>query len=208
MTLPDQIYLLTKAIRQKGEEEAEKILSQARTQAQQMVKGATEAGKRKLEHARHQEESRANIEAKRIMDSAEIKARRKIMKAREEVINRLTDQARQRLLEMRGEPIYALFVKNALLQALEALPGKEASVKVRDGEREVLSAIIKEAEEKSGKEIKLLPEAADIEGGCLVYGPGLRIMVDCSLEAVMERWMPRLKEMASRELSELTYDQP
>ncbi len=201
MALPDQLYLLCKAIREKGEKEATVILSDAREKAEQIVEGAREDANRQLTVILSREEASARMEARQIMDAAELKAQRMMMSAREELADEIYRSAKNRLLELRDSSNYEKILTNLSIRAVSAIPDKKVLLQLREQDQKIISRVILgEIKEASGKDIEILSIPAKITGGCLAYGTDRKVLIDFSFEALLKREEPRLRAILSNEV--------
>lgn len=201
MPLPDQVALLCRAIREKGEAEARDILSQARQKAEAGVRRAKEESQHALETNLTQERRTAFHEAQRTRDAAELKARKLIMAAREAILTDIFEAGWQELVALREKPEYANVLRRLAVQAAAALPGEQCWLQVRAEDRSILpEKVLSAVGGEAGRRVELLPEPAPVGGGCLAYSGDRRSLVDLSFEALVRRAKPRLREVIAEAL--------
>ena len=203
MALPDQVSLLCRAIRKKGQTEAEKILDRAGEQAQRIVRDAEEKVHGELEQHLAEKRQDAFQQAGRLKDGANLKARQLLLQAKEDLMQELFREAPQRLESMRKEAGYPEFLQSIVLQAIRELPGEEVWIQVRkDDQYLVNETFCQNLSLLSGRRVDLLPEPAAITGGCLAYSSDKRVLVDFSFSALLSRAQPQLRELLAKELLE------
>ncbi len=203
MALPDQVSLLCRAIRKKGQAEAEKILARAGEQAQGIVRDAE--GKVYEELEQHLAEKRKNAfqQARKLKDGATLKARQLLLQAKEELMQELFLEAREQLESMRDEAGYPELLQSIALQAIRELPGEEVWIQVRKDDQSLVSeTFCGNLSRLSDRKVDLFPEPAAISGGCLVYSFDKKVLVDFSFSALLSRAKPRLRELLAKEMLE------
>lgn len=203
MALPDQVSLLSRAIRKKGHTEAEKILARAREQAQGIVRDAELKVQGELEQQLAEKRQDAFQQAGKLKDGASLKARQLVLQAREELMQELLREARQQLESMREEDGYTELMQSIALQAISELPGEEVWIQVRKDDQALVSeTFCGNLSRLSGRKVDLFPEPTAITGGCLAYSSDKRVLVDFSFSALLSRAQPQLRELLAKELLE------
>ncbi len=203
MALPDQVSLLCRAIRKKGQAEAEKILARAGKQAQGIVRDAE--GKVHEELEQHLAEKRKNAfrQARKLKDGATLKAHQLLLQAKEELMQELFLEARQQLESMRDEAGYPELLQSIALQAIRELPGEIVWIQVRKDDQSLASeTFCGNLSRLSDRKVDLFPDPAAISGGCLVYSFDKKVLVDFSFSALLSRAKPRLRELLAKEMLE------
>ena len=194
MALPDQVSLLCRAIQKKGQAEAEKILTHATEQAQSIVRDAEEKVQSELGRHLATRKKDAFQQAGRLRDGAGLKARQLLLQAKEALMEDLFQEALQRLEHKREEAGYTEFLQSLALQAVRELPTDKVWIQVRaDDQPLVTERFCRELSRLSGQTVELLPEPAEITGGCLAYSSDKRILVDFSFSALLSRGRPQLR---------------
>lgn len=203
VALLDQVSLLSRAIRKKGQAEAEKILARSREQAQGIVRDAEEKVQGELEQHLAEKRQDAFQQARRLKDGASLKARQLLLQAKEELMQELFEEARQRLESMRDEAGYPELLQSIALQAIRELPGEEVWIQVRKEDQSlVCETFCHNLSRLSNRKVDLFPEPAAISGGCLVYSFDKRVLVDFSFSALLSRAQPQLRELLAKEMLE------
>lgn len=203
MALPDQVSLLYRAIQKKGHTEAEKILTRAREQAQNIVLAAEQKVHGELEQHLAEKRQEAFQQARKLKDGASLKAQQLVLQAREELMQELLQEARQQLESMKNDAGYPELLQAIALQAIRELPGEEVWIQVSQDDQSLLSdTFCRDLSRFSERKVKLFPEPTAISGGCLAYSSDKKILVDFSFSALLSRAQPQLRELLAKELLE------
>ena len=203
MALPDQIALLYRVIQKNGHTEAEKILAQAREQAQSIVRDAERKVHGELEQHLAEKRQDAFQQARKLKDGASLKARQLVLQAREELMQELLGEARQQLETMREEAGYPELLQSIALQAIRELPGEHVWIQVRKDDQSLVNeTFCQNLSRVSERKVDLFPEPTAISGGCLAYSSDKRVLVDFSFSALLSRAQPQLRELLAKELLE------
>ena len=200
MPLPDQMSLLCRAIREKGQKEAGEILSRAREQASRTLREARENTHRDLEERVSQERQSAYQRAQRVVSAAELKAGKQVMVTRQALLSEVFDEAEKRLSALRDEPGYPNILRLLAIHAVSSLPEGHCWIQVRKSDQGLFSQdMLMDLSKKTGQTVELLPEPAGINGGCLAFSANKKVLVDFSFDALLKRAEPRLKELMATE---------
>ncbi len=203
MPVPDQAFLLCRALRKKAGSEADKILLDAREKARRIITEAGEDTERRLGEWMGREQMSAHKQARQIKDAAELKARLAVMSAKKKLIGEIHESARERLFGLSEGPGYPGILKHLVLRAVKALPGNEVLLQVRSRDKALLSDnLLGEMARQTGKGVKVMDEPADITGGCIAYGLNKKVLVDYSFEVLLKRGTPLLKRLLARKVFE------
>lgn len=201
MTIPDRDALLCRAIRQKGQTEAQKILTQAEKQAQGIVQDAKQQVNSEFEQHLAKLKQDAFQQAKKLKDGATLKARQMLLHAKEDIMQQLLQETRQQLDRISKEKHYPELLQSIVLQAIRELPGNEFWIQVRQCDQPLINESFRQyISEQSNKNVHLLPEPKSITGGCLAYSYDKRLLVDFSFSALLTRSQPHLRELLAREM--------
>ena len=196
MPLPDQMSLLCRAIREKGQKEAGEILSRAREQANRILQEARENTQRDLEERVSQERQSAYQRAQRVVSAAELKAGQQVMVTRQALLNEVFEEAEKRLSVLRDGPGYPNMLRLLAIHAVSSLPEGHCWIQVRKNDQGLFAQdMLIDLSKETGQTVELLPEQADINGGCLALSANKKILVDFSFDALLKRAEPRLKEL-------------
>ncbi len=200
MPLPDQISLLCRAIRGKGQKEAEEILSRARKQADRILQEAKENTQRDLEVQTSQERQSAYQRAQQVTGAAELKARQQVMITRQALLKEVFEGAEERLLAIRDGPGYPKILRLLAIQAISSLSEGPCWIQVRKDDQALFSqALLTDLSKETGQTVELLPEPADINGGCLAFSANKKVLVDFSFHALLKKAEPRLNDLMATE---------
>lgn len=206
MPLPDQVSLLCRAIREKGQKEAGEILSKAREQADRILREAKENTQRDLEEHVSQERQSAYQHAQRVASAADLKARQQVMVARQALLREVFEEAEKRLSALRDGPRYPNILRFLAIHAVSSLSEGRCWIQVRKNDQGLFSQdMLMDLSRETGRTVGLLPEPAKINGGCFAFSANKKVLVDFSFDALLKRAEPRLKElMATEFLSDKT----
>jgi len=198
--LPDQVSLLCKAIREKGQKEAGEILSRAREQADRILREARENTQRDLEERVSQERQSAYRNTQRVVSAAELKVGKQVMVTRQTLLKEVFEGAEKRLSALRDGPEYTDILRLLAIHAVSSLPEEHCWIQVRVKDQGLFSQdMLMDLSKETGQAIELLPEPADINGGCLAFSTNKKVLVDFSFDALLKRAEPRLKELMATE---------
>ena len=196
MPLPDQMSLLCRAIREKGQKEAGEIISSAREQASRILQEARENTQRDLEERVSKERQSAYQRAQRVVSAAELKAGQQVMVTRQALLNEVFEEAEKRLSALRDGPGYPNTLRLLAIHAISSIPEGHCWIQVREKDQGLFSQdMLIDLSKKTGQAVELLPEPAEINGGCLAFSANKKVLVDFSFDALLKRAEPRLKEL-------------
>ena len=196
MPLPDQMSLLCRAIREKGQKDAGEILSRAREQANHILQEAKENTQRDLEEHVSQERQSAYQQTQQVVSAAELKAGKQVMVTRQALLREVFDEAVKRLSALRDEPGYPNILRLLAIHAISSIPEEHCWIQVREKDQGLFSQdMLIDLSKKTGQAVELLPEPTDIKGGCLAFNANKKVLVDFSFDALLKRAEPRLKEL-------------
>ena len=200
MPLPDQVSLLCRAIREKGQKEAGEILSRAREQADRILREAKENTQRDLEERVSQERQSAYQRAQRVVSAAELKAGQQVMVTRQALLREVFEEAEKRLSALRDGPGFPNILRLLAIHAISSIPEEHCWIQVREKDQGLFSQdMLIDLSKKTGQAVELLPEPADINGGCLAFSADKKVLVDFSFDAMLKRAESRLKELMATE---------
>ncbi len=188
----------TTEIVNKAEEEAEKIISEGKMNAQKKKEEIMESAKREAE-----------IKYQQIMSDAKLNSRRKILTAREEIMEETFQRAEEKLSKMasaRSEEYTSSLLKLIKEASLE-IGGGSLEIFLKDGDFESinksLKSIEKEVSEETGNETVLkFGDTINTIGGVILKTENGNIEVNNTIEARMERFKGFLRLEVARILFE------
>ncbi|MEA1866643.1 MAG: V-type ATP synthase subunit E [Thermodesulfobacteriota bacterium] len=196
MPLPDQVSLLCRAIREKGRKETGEILSRAREQADRILQEASENTQRNLEERISQKRQSAYQQAQHVVSAAELETGQQVMVTRQALLREMFDEAGNRLSVLRDEPEYPNMLRLLAIHAVSSLPEEHCWIQVRKNDQGLFSQdMLMDISKETGQTVELLPEPADINGGCIAFSANKKILVDFSFDVLLKRAEPRLKEL-------------
>ena len=186
MPIWGELELFCRAILNKGNAEAEKILAMAHAEAERIISTTKEKVVKELQEQLLDEENKAFIETRRLLDSAELEARKKIVTFREQVVHEIFDILASRLKTFNQRSEYPDFLTAAIKEGINSLPGKEFIIEVRIEDFELVQNKRASFDEQGSLKIDLRASAS-IEGGSRIYTADERLLYDNSLPARMKR---------------------
>jgi len=130
------------------------------------------------------------------------------MAAKQALLKEVFEEAEKRLSALRDEPEYPDILKFLAIQAVSSLPEGHCWIQVRKNDQGLFSQdmlidisglfsqdMLIDISKETGQAAELLPEPADISGGCLVFSADKKILADFSFGTLLKRAEPRLKEL-------------
>lgn len=186
MPVGSEVDLFCRALAEEGQREAEKILSQARSEAAGLLAEAQQHAEKTFEVQRHAAGYQAQAEARKLVDAAELEARKRIITFRETVIRDVLNELAQRLNAFRQSSAYADFLLGGVQEGIEALAGREFIVELASAERDAMAAGITDFARKHGWHVEVIGSPV-VDGGVRVYSHDRRRLYDNSLAARQKR---------------------
>ena len=186
MPIWGHVALLCRAIAAEGQQDAEQILTMARQDAAEVIAAARDAADKDYQQEMLAAKSEAYADAKRRVDYAELEARKAIMAFRERIIQEVLDALDQRLQDFRKAPDYVAFLRLALKEGLDHLPGREFIVELNDTEVGLLQGEIEKQMTEGSLQIEV-KAAPDRNGGLRVTTRDRRLRYDNSFAARRQR---------------------
>lgn len=205
MLLPDRVALLCRNIHEKGQAAAQEVRETSIAKAAQRVAEAKQQVRAALEAFRVSKRQETFVQVRKREDAAVLKARQMVLHAKEEALHTLYLDLEQRLHAQQATEAYPGILQQLALQAIRQLPGDRMWIQVRQADQGLVdTAFCALLAAESGRKVKvqLLPEPAAISGGCLVVSGEQRILIDCSFTALLDRNLPRLRELFTQRIVE------
>ncbi len=204
MALPDQVELLCMAVEKMAAAEVEKIVQDARDRRDRILQERIEQIRREQEEQKIYLKRRAFQDARRKVDAAELKARRMVMATREEIFDRIMENGRHRLQELREDSAaYARLLDGLIRKAagiiLEA-GSRGVDIKCRQQDRTAAEEAISALPDDIRGKITLSREPVAIEGGIMAFSKDGKQLVDLSFEAILKRIEPDIRAMTADRL--------
>jgi vacuolar-type H+-ATPase subunit E/Vma4 len=188
--------VLTEEIIADAKRQAERTVSHARQEAQQLAaKGKADAEK---ENRDSLAAGKAAAQRRRdlILATVPIEVSRKRAATVEALLTAIHDEARDRILKRQGVDYRQLLASQAA-EAIGRMEGDAFVLQLSDADLKAFGAGLAEDVQrrvgKSNVQVKLAPEAVKIPGGVIVRDAAGRQLWDNSLEARLERFWPILR---------------
>jgi vacuolar-type H+-ATPase subunit E/Vma4 len=197
----------------------EKILDDARSQAERAIKNA----ERSVESERRKAQAQAEKARQEILErmgrkadalkakeiaTAQIESKRVLLKAREEAIARVLAAIETELMKTRENPGgYAKTMRRLAVEAVAAIDQPKAILRIAPGDQAVTGGdfagdVMKGVRAATGKEveIKIEVDSGLPAGGCVAASEDGRIIFDSTFRRRLERMKPELRSMIVREV--------
>ncbi|MEJ2070935.1 MAG: V-type ATP synthase subunit E [Syntrophobacterales bacterium] len=188
MPLYEQVDLLCQAVLTQGREEAEKILQQARTQADHLETAEKGREQEVLERTRKEVQARAHHDARNLVDRASLESKRRVAEAKEVVMNRVFELARARLLAFRDSPEYPDWLRKMLLKAVSELGGGSCRLVAHPEDASRLTAdLLDEVSRETGVSLELATDGQASPGGFLALSADGRLRYDATFQGILDR---------------------
>ncbi|MGB2998945.1 MAG: V-type ATP synthase subunit E family protein [Phycisphaerae bacterium] len=199
---PQQADVLREEILADARHQAERTLRRAKRDAENLVKqaqaGADKARQERLAAARTEAERRHNL----ILAAIPIEEARMRAARIEDILNRVREEARKRLLARDGFDYRETVIRLAA-EAISRMAGKRFVLELAERDLgdlgDTLAGEVRRRSDRDELEISVAPEPAKIEGGVVVRDVEGRQVWDDSLAARLERlWPAARRAVASR----------
>lgn len=188
MPLYDQVDLLCQAILAQGRQEAEKILNQARSQADRLETAEKGRDNEILERTRREVQARASHDARNLVDRASLESKRRVAEAKEAIMARVFELGRARLLAFRDSPGYRGWLKEMLLKAVRELGGGNCRILVHSEEASYLTVgLLEEVSRETGASLELETTGQAPPGGFIALSADGRLRYDATFQGILGR---------------------
>lgn len=195
------IEKITDRITSDTRKEAEELLRKAENQAEEILKGYTEAAEGDYAAILKKGEQDAHQRTERMEGVAQLEAKKLALSCKQEMLDKAFDAALQKMLELPEEQ-YAELLTQLAVKA--SVTGKEALVfsetdRARYGKRVVVAA--NEALEAAGKtgQLTLSEESRPFQGG--LYVQDGKVETNCTFTALVRLQ----RQTMAREIAELLF---
>lgn len=200
MPLYDQVDLLCQAVLAEGREEAEKILQQARSQADRLE--AQEKGREQeiRERTRREVQAQAHHEARNLVDRASLESKRRVVEAKEAILARVFEQAWARLQAFRDSPEYQDWLGNMLRKAVQELGSETCRLKAHPEDAARLAGdLLNDVSRETGASLEVATDEQAAPGGFLALSADGRLRYDATFQGILDRKRDSLRtELAKR----------
>jgi vacuolar-type H+-ATPase subunit E/Vma4 len=194
MPLYDQVDLLCQAVLAEGRGEAEKILQQARSQADRLESAEKGREQEVLERTRREVQTRAHHDARNLVDRASLESKRRVAEAKEAVMDRVFELGQARLLAFRDSPRYRDWLREMLLKAGRELGGKNCRLVAHPDDAPRLSAdLLEEVSRETGASLEVETDGQVPPGGFLALSADGRLRYDATFQGILDRRRDRLR---------------
>ncbi|MEO2241849.1 MAG: V-type ATP synthase subunit E family protein [Euryarchaeota archaeon] len=187
----------------------ERILEEAKREAEEIVKEAEEEAEKILEKAKREAEERrreildrarreAETRKRREIAQARLEARQLKLQAKEECIEEALERARRRIRELseEGSRRYLEFLERAAVEAARAISTDKVILRVNERDREAMEELLPDVRVEVDKEVEL-GDPVDILGGVIAESEDGSEVFDNSVEARMRRMRSELVRRVS-----------
>jgi vacuolar-type H+-ATPase subunit E/Vma4 len=188
MPLYDRVDLLCQAILAQGREEAEKILQQAKSEADRLE--AAEKGREQevLARTKREVQAQAHHDARNLVDRASLESKRGVAEAKEALIARVFELGRARLLAFRDSPPYRAWLKDMLRQAMRELGGGNCRLVAHPEDAARLTVdLLEEVSREAGVALEVDTTGQAPAGGFMALSADGRLRYDVTFDGILER---------------------
>lgn len=167
----EAVERLREAVFRAAQEKAERILAEARENAESIIKRAEEERKKRLEEEGSRVLSEARRRAREIIAEAKLQAKAEVSKAKLKVLDELRNRVMDALSSL-GEGERERSLRSLIGESLKYLPRGRVVVAVAPGDVEIAEKVLSEL----GIDAEI--RTAEISGGVIVSTPdgGVRVL--------------------------------
>jgi len=200
MPLYEQVELLCQKILMQGKQEAEKIVSQARGKADQMLAAEEARGREAVRRAGEELRAQALLTARNLVDRAALESKRRIAEAKETLLEEIFKLGMERLQAFRYKSDYPAWLRSLLLKALQELTGESLRILANPEEAQwLISELLTEVGQETGAHLELELDAEVPPGGFIAVREDGRMRLDLTFQGIINRQRERLRsEIAQR----------
>jgi vacuolar-type H+-ATPase subunit E/Vma4 len=201
MPLYDQVELLCQAILTQGRQEADKIVSQAREQAESLVAAEEARGREEVRRAGEEVRAQALLNARNLVDRAALESKRRIAEAKEALLEEIFKLGQERLQAFRQSADYPDWLRRMLLKAHNELAGERLRLRANPEEaRWLTEAFLEEADREMGARLELELDAGVPAGGFIALREDARLRLDLTFPGIINRRREHLRTEIARKL--------
>jgi vacuolar-type H+-ATPase subunit E/Vma4 len=191
---------IKEAILDQAEQEAQKILLEARRKADQILKNAEEERNAKLEEIRRKTVEEANRESERIRTKANVEAKRATIERKMMLLAKITEEARKMLKERKTSYAVEEFIKTSLTDGLPMF-SKDAKLHMYVNSKDLSSA------KKALRDLNLSASIAiepndNILGGVIIESWDHRVRFDNNYESRLNSYIEKHLSQIAKALFE------
>lgn len=201
MPLYDQVDLLCQAILAEGRQEAERIVQEAKSQADRLEAAERARRQELLERTRREVQARVQHEARNRVDRASLESRRRVAEAKEAALARLFALAGQRLLAFRASPQYRDWLRQMLSMAVRDLGGGSLRIQINPEEADRLSGdLLGAISQETGARLEVVPDPDVPPGGFIAATADGRLRYDATFQGILNRKQDGLRSELAKML--------
>jgi len=193
MPIWGHVELLCRAIAETGVKEAEKILEQARLQAENTVRNTAQQADRHYQEMLLSSKIQAVAEARQWVNTAELAAKRRVMTFHRQLIQELMDALTERLKRFRTQPNYERFLISAVQEAIGHLASPEVIIEVAERDVDIIRSRRDELSRNGTPGIHIRFTNA-FDGGVRVFTADNKMMFDNSFTARCSRMENEIRQ--------------
>ncbi len=186
---------LGEAVLNKVRTEAESVLREAEQKAQEEIQKAKGQRASRLEEEKRRLLAQAEEEAARILAQASIKARQRLSTAKANVLDKVVDDARQKLSQSSGSESDML---RLIKEAMDGLGTSKGRIYVAPRDVGLVKRALETDQVLSGRVIEVRETAC--LGGVIAEDVEGKLRIDNTYEARLENLLPRILPEISKEL--------
>lgn len=207
--LMEGIKRIEESLKEEAEDEREEILKEANQKAEEIKSEARREADAKSDKIIEEGKREAKSIVKKILSNARMKARRKKLEFKDEMCQRVFEEAKDKLLELKeNQEKYKEILKKLIKEGGLAVGGGDLEVLVSKSEdlltQELIEEIGREISEETGKDTQLTlkKELKGKTGGAIVRRSDGSMQSDNTFEARLERMRDSLRTEVTKILFE------
>lgn len=186
------IESITSLIKQEATENAEKIISEAKNTANEILADAKKAADEKSKAALISEKAEADAVISKAKSAAELQKRRDLLCAKQEIITEIIEKAKKTLSSLPDKEYFELLIK--LVKKYET--GQEGVLALGANDlKRVPSDFAESLKKASGGKLTLSKEPINIKNGFLLLYGGIDI--NCSFDSLFDENLEELTDKVS-----------
>ena len=174
------IEKITQRIQADAQAEIDRVLSEARAQAAEIIAGYKAQADAEAAQIAAKNEKAAAERQERLISAAQMEARKAALAAKQEMVEKAYDLALQKLCSLPEEK-YAAVLAELLIQASST--GKEEVIFSDKDRRKVGKAAVEKANKDGGRELTLSGETRSIQGGFILRSENVE--VNCAFDTLV-----------------------
>jgi vacuolar-type H+-ATPase subunit E/Vma4 len=199
MPLYDQVDLLCQAILAQGRDKAEKILQQAKSDADRLETDEKGREQELLERTRREVQAQAHHDARNLVDRASLESKRRVAEAKEAILTRVFELGKERLLAFRDSPRYLPWLRDMLRRAVRELGGGNCRLVAHPADAARLTRdLLDEVSREIGVALEVETTGQAPAGGFMALSADGRLRYDATFQGILERRRDSLRTELAR----------